>query len=71
MDEFAIALEQVHGPARSIDVAKVIHDTRILRKDINALTDLVSIVLRICIEPSTTEMSEQTPVEEKTSTGWV
>merc|ERR1712190_695864 len=40
LDEFAIALEQVHGPAKSIDIAKVIHDTKVLRKELAYLTDI-------------------------------
>mmetsp|Transcript_27340 Transcript_27340/g.51623 ORF Transcript_27340/g.51623 Transcript_27340/m.51623 type:complete len:196 (-) Transcript_27340:45-632(-) len=41
-DEFAIALQQVHGQARSIDVAKILHDTKLLRRLLLLLIEKVS-----------------------------
>merc|ERR1712154_127264 len=43
LDEFFIALQQVHGPARSIDVAKTNRDTRMLRRELADLFDLCNI----------------------------
>merc|ERR1712194_316413 len=40
LDEFALALQQVHGPARSIDVAKIALDTRNMRRELCELSDL-------------------------------
>eukprot|EP00929_Paragymnodinium_shiwhaense_P089204 TRINITY_DN49399_c0_g1_i1.p1 TRINITY_DN49399_c0_g1~~TRINITY_DN49399_c0_g1_i1.p1 ORF type:complete len:744 (+),score=110.86 TRINITY_DN49399_c0_g1_i1:89-2233(+) len=43
LDEFCLALQMVHGPARSIDVAKITHDTRVLRRGLSDLIDLCSV----------------------------
>merc|ERR1719272_1631372 len=40
LDEFCLALQQVHGNARSIDVAKLTHDTRRVRRGLLDLTDI-------------------------------
>eukprot|EP00929_Paragymnodinium_shiwhaense_P042264 TRINITY_DN21893_c0_g1_i1.p1 TRINITY_DN21893_c0_g1~~TRINITY_DN21893_c0_g1_i1.p1 ORF type:complete len:726 (-),score=123.69 TRINITY_DN21893_c0_g1_i1:344-2521(-) len=40
LDEFAIALRQVHGPARSIDLARVNYEMHLIRGDLMALADL-------------------------------
>lgn len=37
LDEFAMALHQVHGPARSIDVAKINREQHVLRNDVREL----------------------------------
>jgi len=41
LDEFCLALQQVHGNARSIDVAKLTHDTRVLRKTTRVMMEMV------------------------------
>jgi hypothetical protein len=38
LDEFSMALLQVHGPARSIDVARISRETRVMRKEVKDLT---------------------------------
>merc|ERR1712151_454369 len=45
LDEFALALQQVHGPARSIDVARIALDTRNLRRELCELSDLCLFLL--------------------------
>lgn len=51
LDEFCLALQMVHGNARSIDVAKITHDTRVLRRN---LDDLVSTFNQFLIESDIT-----------------
>lgn len=45
LDEFAVALQSVHGPARSIDLAKVNKDTRQLRKEMTKLNQMCSQII--------------------------
>merc|ERR1719506_3095907 len=40
LDDFCLALQMVHGTARSIDVAKINHDCRALRRGLYDLSDL-------------------------------
>jgi Ca2+-binding EF-hand superfamily protein len=42
LDEFCLALQMVHGTARSIDVAKLTHDTRIIRRGIMDMEDMLA-----------------------------
>ena len=44
LDEFSVALQQVHGEARSIDIAKVAHDTRTLRKELCVISDMLTVI---------------------------
>jgi len=40
-DEFAIALQHIHGSARSIDVAKISQNTRVIRRELHAVIGLL------------------------------
>jgi hypothetical protein len=41
LDEFTLGLQQVHGDAKAIDIARVRHDLNILIEGLNYLTELV------------------------------
>merc|ERR1712190_389210 len=56
LDEFALALQQVHGPARSIDVAKISLDTRNLRRELCELSDLCLFLLEKIAPGSSVEL---------------
>jgi hypothetical protein len=64
-DEFAIALQQVHGTARSIDIARIKYETRLLREGIVEVHELCKKIFRRVDRHAGSQASSKLPHESE------